>query len=266
MRQTIVAVCCLAFAGCSSFQVIEPADGAVITQPAATRITFEGKPQITHARVTDNTTDITAQGAMVGSDRWQANLNLPAGRHAIGIEADVPCSYCTGGSFKHTSVQNICVVAPRALTHVFKTPLAQGDSQTWAAVDERTIAIEPDAPSPRQRWNFIRLGGFASSDGLIESAAFPCRCLRSMDDQQRTPIGFYACNANDTFQQWQALPLPPGGSNRWRIQNRGRGVSSACLTEGPASDRRLIQKDCNDTPDQVWSVRDNGTMQLGSPF
>jgi hypothetical protein len=267
LRTLVGAVACFfTFTGCSSFSVIAPEDGTVITLPATTPVTFEGKPRITNSNVTVNNGSAGAGSYNAASDRWHADLNLPAGRYAIAIQADVPCSYCSGGSFKHTATQNICVVAPGSNSAALKTPLAQADGQTWAAVNDKTISIEPDAGNPRTRWNFTRLGGFTSTDGVIESAAFPCRCLRSMDDLQNTPIGFYACNTADPLQQWQALQVPPFNANRYRIQNRGRGVSSACLTQGPAPDRRLIQRNCNDTPEQLWTVRDNTTMQMGSPY
>ena len=257
-----VSVCVLS--GCSNFKVIEPQDGAVFIQPATVPVLFEGNPRITNSQVTVGAS--TVSGAYVGSNRWQANPTLPPGTHNIAIEADVPCSYCAGQSFKHRATRTVCVTAPGSLSAPLKTPLAQADNQTWASQNATRITIEPDAGNARTRWNFIRIGGVASSDGLIESAGFPCHCLRSMEDKQNAPIGFWACNTADPLQQWQALPVPAAGPNRWRIQNRGRGVSDACLTEGPAPDRLLIQRACNDTPEQLWTIRDNTTGQPGSPF
>lgn len=263
LRTMLGALSMLVLVGCSNFRVIEPEDGSVITQPAQTRISFEGNPRITGSRVTVDGNDYSGQGAYAADNRWQAALTLPLGTHTVAVEADVPCWYCSGQSFRHTAAHTICVVAPGQLGGLLKTPLAQADGATWASVSDRQIAIESDAGSPRTRWNFRRLGGFTSDRGLIESAAFPCRCLRSMEDRSGAPVGFWACNQADPLQQWQALPVTP---NRFRIQNLGRGVSDACLTEGPAPDRLLIQRNCNDTPDQVWSVRDNATGQPGSPF
>jgi hypothetical protein len=58
--------------------------------------------------------------------------------------------------------------------------------------------------------------------------------------------------------------VPPFGTGNYRIQNNGRGISDACLTEGVNG--VLVQRPCNDTPQQLWSIRDNITGMLGSPF
>lgn len=264
LRAIVLVLSLCTLSACSNFRVIQPEEGTVFTN-ARLPIQFEGNPSISNPRVMLGTTDLTTQGSYAGSNRWQADVPLPNGEHILSIETDVPCWYCSGQSFRHRATVAICGAPATASTALLKTPAAQGDGQSWASVDAKTIKIEADANNARTRWNFRRLGGITSSDGLIESAAFPCHCLRSMEATQGAAIGFSACNINDTLQRWQALEMPPG-SGRYRIQNRGRGVSDACLTEGPAPERLLVQRGCNDTPEQLWTVRNNSTGQNGSPF
>jgi hypothetical protein len=72
------------------------------------------------------------------------------------------------------------------------------------------------------------------------------------------------CDEHDATQQWQAIQVQPFGTGNYRFQNFGRAASAACLTESPNS--VLIQRACNDTPDQLWSIRDNTNGMFGRPF
>jgi hypothetical protein len=114
------------------------------------------------------------------------------------------------------------------------------------------------------RWNFNRIGGIASNRGLIQSVANSCLCLRSTADLDGTPIGLALCDQNDSTQQWSALQATNGGSTDLRVQNDGRGISSACLTEG--ANNALVQSSCSDTPNQVWSIKDGTGMSRSNPF
>lgn len=211
--------------------------------------------------------NVTGQFSQLsGSQVQQATLtNLAPGRHTLAASADtlqwwflIP--YCGGGS----DTANFCVAAQTSLSTPSKTALANRDNLSWTKTSDTTVGVAADAGTLMTRWNLIRLGGFASTTGLIQSTEHSCLCMRSVDDKQGTPIGLVMCDANDATQQWQALQVPPFGTGNYRFQNNGRGISDACLTEGP--NNVLIQRACNDTPDQLWSIRDNTNGLLGPPF
>jgi len=58
--------------------------------------------------------------------------------------------------------------------------------------------------------------------------------------------------------------MPPFGTGNYRIQNNGRAISDACLTEGASG--VLVQRACNDMPDQLWSIKNTTNGMLGAPF
>jgi hypothetical protein len=268
LRNALGLAAIAALTACSSFEVVQPKYGAIVTLPANTNVVINGNPSLSGVRVQVDGTDYSNQLMSVSAARSEGDLNLLAGYHSIEVEADVPCWYCSGQSFHHTAQRKICVVPPGPLLVPSKTPRDNAPGNlSWATASEEKVVLATDAGTPRTRWNFRRLGGIASSSGLVESIEFPCRCLRSMVDTQGAPVGLAMCDTSDPLQQWQALNVlafPPGN---FRFQNNGRGVSDACLTEGPAPDKLLIQRACNDTPDQVWSITDNTTGQSGgSPF
>jgi len=250
---------------CSSFNVVQPQDGAIVTLPAATPVTIEGSPSLSGVQVSVNGTNVSNQITTVSNARSEGMLNLPAGQHTIDVQADVPCWYCAGQWFHHTAQRKICVVAPGPLTGPSKTPRSNAaGNMSWSTAGGSGVGVAADAGGPSTRWGFRRLGGIASNRGLIESVEFPCRCLRSMADAQNTPIGLARCDMADALQQWTSLQAVGAAAGNFRFQNDGRGLSDACLTE---SSGVLVQRACNDTPPQVWSIRDNVTnMTGGSPW
>src|SRR5262245_28307777 len=209
--------------------------------------------------------NVTGQFSQLpGSQVQQATLtNLAFGRHTLIASADtlqfwflIP--YCGGSS----DTVNFCVAAPTSPSTPSKTAFAKRDNLSWTKTSDTTIGMAMDAGTLVTRWNLMRLGGAGSGRGLIQSTENPCLCMRSMDDNQGTPIGLAICDTNDTTQQWTAFPVL--GTGNFRIQNSGRGISNACLTEG--QNNALIQRECRDTPDQLWSIRDNVTGLFGPPF
>lgn len=270
LRNALGLAAIAALAACSSFDVVRPKDGTVVTLPATTNVTIDGSPRLSGVRLRVDGTDHSNQLTMNSSaTRSEGNLSLPAGNHSIEVEADVPCWYCTGQSFHHTAQRKICVASPGSPSAPSKTPRANAPgSLSWSTASDERVVVAAAGTTLNTRWNFRRLGGIASSTGLIESIQFPCRCLRSMEATQGAPVGLVMCDINDPLQQWQSLQATGAyPSGNLRFQNNGRGLSDACLTEGPAPDKLLIQRACNDTPDQVWRITDNITGQSGvSPW
>jgi hypothetical protein len=255
----LVAVAAL-LTGCSSFNVVQPQDQTIITSPAGTKVAIEGNPRLSGVQVRVDGTDVSNQITAASAARSEGDLSIPTGVHIIDVQADVPCWYCGGGWFHHTAQRKICVVAPGPLTGPSKTPRSNASGNlSWSTAGGAGLSVTADTGTPSTRWNFRRIGGFASYRGIIESVERPCRCLRSMEAASNTPIGMAICDANDPLQQWTSLPGVGYAPGNFRFQNDGRAISDACLTEGAAPQRPLIQRNCNDTPEQVWSLRDNTT-------
>ena len=262
LKWTLGLVVIAALSACSSFNVSQPQDGAIIVAPATTKVTIEGDPRLSGVQVRLDGADVSNQITALSAGRSEGNLNIPIGRHTINVEADVPCWYCGGGWFHHTAQRNICVVAAGPLAGAFKTPRSNAaGNRSWSTGGGTGVSVAADTGTASTRWNFRRLGGIASSRGLIESVELPCRCLRSDAAAQNTPIGLAMCDQNDALQQWTSLQGVGWGPGNLRFQNDGRGVSDACLTE---SGGVLVQRSCNDTPEQVWVIRDNATGTTGS--
>src|SRR5678815_3538573 len=89
-------------AACSSFNVVQPQNGTIVTLPATAKVVIDGNPSLSGVKVTAGTTDYSNQFSYVTASRSEGNLNLPAGNHTIAVEGDVPCWYCSGQSFHHT--------------------------------------------------------------------------------------------------------------------------------------------------------------------
>lgn len=260
----LTAAAATVLSACVSFSISEPTDGAIVRLPAKTTVIVKASPSMSGVVVKADGTDVSNQINYVSDLQRQGDLSEAAGRHSITAEADVPCWYCYPRTWRASYQTNFCVAAENSLTTPSKTALAKGDNLSWTKTSDTTLGVAADAGTLMTRWNLIRLGGFASSTGLIQSTENSCLCMRSMDNQQGTPIGLAICDPNDAPQQWQALQVAPFGNGNFRFQNNGRAISSACLTEGP--NNVLIQRSCIDRPDQLWSIRDNTNGQLGSPF
>ncbi len=264
----LTAAAATVLSGCASFSISEPKDGATVRLPAKTTIIVEASPSMSNLVVKVDGTNVNNQINYVSGQKFQGDLSLPAGRHSITAEADVPCGWYCSGQYQQTihelSQRSFCVADQTSLTTPSKTALAKRDNLSWTKTSDTTVGVAPDNGTLMPRWNLLPLGGIGSSTGLIQSTENSCLCMRSVDASQNTPIGLAICDSNDATQQWQALQVPPFGTGNFRIQNNGRGISDACLTEG--SNNVLIQRSCNDTPDQLWSIRDNTNGQLVPPF
>lgn len=212
-------------------------------------------------------TDYSSQIMSVGGSdkRSEGNLNLPPGAHTITAEAEVYCWYCSQQTSHRTDREVFCVGGGMpVLGALTKVAISASDGRQWFKTASNTVGLGTDDGSPKFRWNLIRRGGFASSTGLIQSAEDACLCMTSTDDRQDTPIGLAICDEDDPTQQWQALPVL-GMPGAYLFQNTGRGISDACLTEGPKDE--LIQRANKLAANQHWRMRENATGQVGgSPF
>lgn len=267
---TPILLCISVLAGCSSFDVSAPEDRSVVTLPNKVQVRIDATPQLSAYRVEADGQDMSAQVAQSSAGSAAGELALAAGQHRVVVTGSEPCWYCQGGSATNREERRVCVVPPGPNTAPLKIVHATSpDARGWRVRTVDAIHAEMDVSLPATRWSFTRLGGIASSTGLIESAELPCRCLISPSSTDGAPLKLAMCDAGDPTQQWQSLPMPrPGHPAAQRFQNNGRGVSSACITEGPAStDFAIIQAACLDLPVQLWTVHDNQlNLDVGDPW
>lgn len=249
---------------CSSLNLVQPIDGSTIKLPAQTAVDVTASPSMSGLQVTVDGNDVSGQINYVSDSESRGQLSLPAGRHTVGAAATVPCWYCSPQATQLSIQAKVCVADVPSLT-ASETAIANSDSLVWSKTSDTSISVAADGGTALTRWNVTRLGGIASSFAIISSIDNSCLCMRSMDASQSTPIGLAVCDGTDPLQQWQFLAIPSGGPNAFRVQNNGRGISDACLTENP-SDHVLVQLACNDTPNQLWKFRNNTTGQVGPPF
>ena len=263
LRIVLLAVCAV-LSACSSFTLSEPTEGLIVQLPSTVRVAMTGNPTLNAVQVKDNNNDVSNQMSYVTSNQSQGNLSLAAGKHTIDVAATVNCWYCSNGTYRPTETRIVHVIPQGSAAGPTKTAFSNTTSRlSWSASGIQMTAVATDAGQAPTRWSIRRQGGIASSVALIESAAFPTMCLRSDVATQNAAVGMSPCDVMDPLQIWQALPAPGWAPGNYRIQNTGRGVSDACLTEGAAPARQLIQRACLDTPDQVWTFKDNQTGQSG---
>jgi hypothetical protein len=248
--------------GCASFSIDQPKDGTVLRAPARTTVAVIANPSMSGLVVRDGTTDVTSQITRVSDRLSRGDIDLTVGTHTIFAEADVPCWYCQRGWARNQV--KICVAAQTWPSGI-ATNIAVGKSNglSWMKASDTAVGMAMDIGTSVTRWRLIRLGGITQSAGLIQSMENSCLCMRSMDDVGGSAIGLAICDTNDHTQIWDALPMPNTNGN-YRVQNIGRSVSSACLTQGP--NMSLVQRSCLDTDDQLWRFKDSSTGQFVSPF
>jgi hypothetical protein len=246
--------------GCVSFGISTPTDGAII-RSSPVSVSIAASPSMSGLTVTLDGADVTAQMSARSGTTSTGSITPATGRKSVLVaQADVPCSYCSSNHLQ--SQVSFCVV-PASPTSSVKIPLADRDTLSWSKTSDTGVGLAQQV-STAIEWDLRPAGGIGGGGtGMIASVDNLCLCMRSMDDQQNTPIGLAICDANDSTQKWQALQTPSTGT-AYRIQNTGRAISDACLTEGPGN--VLVQKACNDTPDQLWRFKDTSTGRLVSPF
>lgn len=249
---------------CSSFSIDQPKDGAVVRLPANNvHVVVTGKPSMSGVSLMLDQTSITNQIHYVTDSSWEGDVAIPAGSHTITAAAKVPCWYCSPNPWQASSQIKVCSAAATwpAGTPT-QTAFGMSNNLSWVKTSDSTIGVATDTGTSTSQWHLIRTGGISQSIGLIQSTENSCLCMRSIDDKQSTPIGLAICDSGDSTQVWQALPIQNTGGN-FRLQNTGRGLSDACLTQANA---QLIQKSCLDTGDQLWKIKDNSLGQFVSPF
>lgn len=270
------ALLCLAtmvLASCSSLTIRYPDDGAVIqstTTPLTVPVTVEGRPSLTGLTMQSGqtgTTDVTAQMNRTSQTQFDGRVSVVAGRNKLVATGTIPCWYCSGGATSFPVERNICVYAgPLGTPEKTASAVAPGNL-SWSLANRSTVVVAPDTGAPAVRWQFLRIGGIGSSGGQIRSVDTPCLCLRSMDPAQNAPVGLAICDSTDVLQQWVALPALGKPPTQLRIQNNGRGASDACLTQNGGSGTPLVHRACQDTPEQLWTVRDNASGRIETnPF
>jgi len=268
MRTLLAALLPLILVGCVSFSMTQPPDNTRIVLPAPLPVEIQGTPRITTAQARVDATPAPVQwtyspDSRIASGPLSVPPGVPVGTHTLTVEADVPCWYCAGGSFRQQASRSFCAANPGPL-NVAGVPnmstKSKADGNAWVIQtgSPPSVSVRANTGTSTSVWLFQ--GSRLSQIGVIQSVDQPCMCLQSTDAQQGTPIGLAGCNSKDATQLWQAMP---SGSFIF-FQNNGRGISDACLT---SSGGKLIQRTCRQTDDQLWTIRDNLLgIDIGSPF
>jgi hypothetical protein len=261
----LVVAATTVLSACSSFTLSAPTDGAIVKLPAKTTVVVNPSPSMSGLVVKLDGTNVSNQINYVSDRESLGDLSVSEGNHTITAEADVPCWYCAGQTYHPSSQTKFCVAAATwPSTATTFTAFAKGDNMSWAkTTSDTTVGVAADTGTATTRWNLVRVGGIGQAIGIIQSTENTCLCMRSTAIQSGTPIGLAMCDSNDSMQLWQALWIP-NTNDHYRLQNVGRSVSSACLTEGANS--MLIQDGCLDTDQQLWQIKDNKLGIFVSPF
>lgn len=267
LRTCLAAIVVTALSACaSSIKIEQPAADSVITvpsSPAAAKVVVTGNDSYKGLRVTVDGTDVSNQMVYqgAGSNRDEGNLSLPLGRHTVVARAEVPCWYCQGQTWTSTDTKTFCLVFAGA-AGLTKTAFAQADNNSWSSTGGANVSYAADAATNATRWRMTpAVSGIGNNVGVIESMEFPCKCLRSPDDNNNSVMELAICDRTDPRQQWRGIR---------RQLTAGKGVYSfesiasnsfGCLTE-QSGGTQLIQRACDITtvtPAQLWTVRKNTT-------
>jgi hypothetical protein len=267
IRPAISATLVLALTGCSSLALVEPREATYLSSGSAVAVIAEAQPGFRSAKVTIDGNDVTSQMRQVSPQRIEGTVALPAGISTIVVDAQPAPSYFVPYPSPLSVRRRVCVLPSAPSTGPSKSAFSVGSGQSWGVQSTALPRVINNGIAATTRWQFDRLGGPFSTVGLISSVDAPCRCLRSSDPAQGAPIALAMCDPQDTLQQWQSLAPVATAPAQLRFQNFGRGASDACLTEGAPPARVLIQLGCQDTPNQLWTVRDTATNAvLNSPW
>lgn len=261
-RTCLAAVAALALPACS-IQIREPAADSVVSLPSTaskTKVVVTGSQSYTGLTVTVDGTDVSSQMIYQGSNRDEGQLSLAPGRHTLVASADVYCWYCTGQKNRSTDRKTFCVAISGAAGGLStRTTFARGDGKSWSSSGGASLSYASDAGTSATRWRFTNLGGAGNIIGVIESAEFPCKCLRSPDGNNNSTIALSLCDTTDVRQQWRGLrQVVPGATTAfYTFENVSPDTTSwGCLTEAPGG-TQVVQSACNNTASQLWSIRRN---------
>lgn len=269
-QRTLLCLATVLLASCSSLSVRSPSDKAVIlstTSPPTVPVVVEGLPSLTTLTMKSGrtgSTDVTGQMSRTSTTRSEGQVAVDPGSNKLVAEANVPCWWCSGGSTTITAERNICVYSgPLSIPGATVRSVAPG-ALTWSLGSAAVVTANSAGAvaGPAQRWVFRQIGRLLSNGGQIYAAANPCLCMQVMETRNETPIGMVKCDESDLRQLWTAFraPVPGAPPEHLRIQSNALG-SNACLTQAGGPGTLVVQRDCNDTPEQLWIVRDNASGQ-----
>jgi hypothetical protein len=268
MRTLLAALLPLILVGCVNFSMTQPPDNTRIVLPATLPVEIQATPRITTARANVDGTAAPVQwtyspDSSMASGPMSVPPGVPVGTHTLTVEADVPCWYCAGGSFRQQASRSFCAASPGPINVAGVpniTTISKADGNAWIIRTGSPPSVSVGANTGTSTSIWLFQGSRFSQAGVIQSVDQPCLCLQSTDAKQDTPIGLAGCNSKDATQVWQALP---SGTFAF-LQNTGRGISDACLTSVGG---KLIQRTCRATDDQLWTFRDNFVgIVTASPF
>jgi hypothetical protein len=276
-RVAVLAVAAaLVVSGCATIKITAPAADSVVMLPsntAPTPVSLTSSSNIANLVVTADGNNVTNQVTYSSAtgDYTGAFGLTPSQWHTVVASGDVYCSYCTGQQYHATATTNFCVAAPpNPAEPPLKIAFAQGDNQSWAPSGAHAAAVAMDTGATATRWRLRPIGtGLYVAYATLQSAQFPCSCLRSVDNANGTAIQLAACDASDQRQQWLGeQEQMSSGKGFYRLTNRAvadSGANWGCIAEG--SGGSLVQSNCSDSADRLWAIFDTSlnSFVAGSP-
>ncbi|MDT4331091.1 hypothetical protein ACQE3D_16200 [Methylomonas sp. MS20] len=249
--------------GCASFGIYAPKDLSTIKLPAAARIDIKATPSIDRSSVkldvgTVREIDITHQVPYISDSERTGSMQLPAGKHTITAEADVPCWYCSPNPTHFVDTANICV-APETWPAGQKnyTLINEASGAVMGKTANDGLEMTADSGSPASRWDFMTVYSIQQI-GMIASVDNACLCLRVGDSNQ---IDLAICDSTDRNQLWEAMPVP--NDNAFVIRNVN---NFSCLTQVANNSLGYFSCDANPNQNQNWKPRNNNLGRIEQPF
>jgi hypothetical protein len=103
-------VVAVALGGCS-IKIEKPANNAVITLPATTKVAITGNASYTGLMVMVDGGNVSSQIVSTGSSSSEGDIGLlAAGPHTVSASATLSCWYCSGGTTLSTDTRSFIVI------------------------------------------------------------------------------------------------------------------------------------------------------------
>lgn len=270
MKIPVVAVASvLVLSACANIKIAAPVTDSVVmlpsnTAPTTVDIAQGGSGTTNNLRVTADGNDVsnlfTYQGA--GSNLYRGSLPLAANAwHTVAASADAYCGYCTGQQYQATATTTFCVGIPNPAALPTRIAFAQRDNLAWSNSGAHMTVMATDTGMASTRWTLMPItNALIVAYATIRSAGVPCSCLHSPDNNKGTAVDLVPCDNSDMRQHWEGTRQQMSAAKGfYRFTNRAvadSGANWGCLTEGTGG--ALVQTDCTDTTDRLWSVFNNG--------
>ena len=258
--------------GCTSFQILSPAQNAIIGGPTTT-VEVDANPEMSQLSVSLDQTDITSK--MYSQPTVSTGqVNVTPGPHTLAATAIVGINdpYTWPTPFHATDSKQFCSTQPRPAASTV-TPFTFAGSDTWVN-GSSGVSLGPDRTDGSTRWwlgNALPNSTQNHSGQIKWGGAPDCKCISSDGVLHGAPpmsscdptIG---ANLNPTdsqkLQLWDSIFAKSMGNVKFYFF--GNLNTNLCLSEKAG---QLTQENCDSTftdTNQLWRLRDNSTGMLSN--